>query len=93
MATKRGENGLACQERNERKASRGTMGTVDEGKRIAVLPFDGVGRRAWGATTGTTASFKSFSHEKSVMKKTIDPKWDEGRYAQLDEMSRAASKL
>ena len=47
----------------------------------------------WGATTGTTASFKSFSHEKSVMKKTFDPKWDEGRYAQLDEMSRAASKL
>merc|ERR1712072_947545 len=43
MATKRGENGLACQERDERKASRGTMGTVDEGKRIAVLPFDGVG--------------------------------------------------
>jgi len=43
MATKRVENGLACQERNERKASRGTMGTVDEGKRIAVLPFDGVG--------------------------------------------------
>ena len=38
-------------------------------------------------------SFKSFSHEKSVMKKTFDPKWDEGRYAQLDEMSRAASKL
>ena len=57
-----------------------------------LLPFGGVGRSGMGSYHGHY-SFKSFSHEKSVMKKTFDPKWDEGRYAQLDEMSRAASKL
>ena len=56
----------------------------------ANLPFGGVGRSGMGSYHGHF-SFKSFSHSKSVMKKTFDGVWDEGRYAAMEKMTRAVA--
>jgi acyl-CoA reductase-like NAD-dependent aldehyde dehydrogenase len=57
------------------------------------LPFGGVGRSGMGSYHGHH-SFKSFSHSKSVLKKTLSGKWDRGRYKFLSDLSaKAESKL
>jgi aldehyde dehydrogenase (NAD+) len=55
------------------------------------LPFGGVGRSGMGSYHGHY-SFKSFSHSKSVLKKTLSPKWDKGRYDFLAKLTAKSAK-